>query len=174
LRIYYLTIFLKELFIEAMCILSDCQNKDKYGEFCYKHRRLTLVENNNISFSRFTNKEKDYLKGDINNTIKTLQNTGTYKIPIPLPKKKQELFVLLSQIIQGFQIYDEKDLLKIKNIQTKFRDNQKTIVDNLRGDGFVNKTLSNNDTDFFTYETRDEIADKYYLYGFLTYGLLRN
>ena len=28
--------------------------------------------------------------------------------------------------------------------------------------GFLNKQLSNNDSDFFTYDSRDEIDDKYY------------
>ena len=45
-----------------MCIVNNCNNKDKYGEYCYKHRREYLVDKdtNRIILERWTNKCSDY------------------------------------------------------------------------------------------------------------------
>ena len=55
-----------------------------------------------------------------------------------------------------------KDIQKIILLQKKIKDRGVNKLNLLRGEGFLNKKLSNNDTDFFTYDSRDEIDDKYY------------
>ena len=140
-----------------MCILNNCHNKDKYGEYCYKHRRIYLVDitTNRIILERWTNKCSDYLKDDI---LTTLNIMGCW--PDKLPKK--ELFTLLVDKINSLQTYGEKDIQKIILIQKLIRNKKKEQLNKLRGEGFSNKSLSNNDSDFFTYDSRDEIDEKYY------------
>ena len=46
-------------------ILTQCKYKSKYGDYCYKHRRLHLVENDVIKHDTFTGLSKDYLKKDM-------------------------------------------------------------------------------------------------------------
>ena len=140
-----------------MCIFTNCHNKDKYGEYCYKHRREYLVDKdtNRIILERWTNKCSDYLKEDI---LTTLNHLGSF--PNKLPKK--DLFILLVDKINPLQTYSEKDIQKIVLIQTLVRNKHTEKLNKLRGEGFSNKSLSNNDSDFFTYDSRDEIDEKYY------------
>jgi hypothetical protein len=142
-----------------MCILSECQNKDKYGEYCCKHRREYLINNNQICFEKFTDKESDYLKKDIITTIESIHHTNYEEIRF---KKKKEAFIVLQQVFQQFEKYDAKDIHKIATIQQAYQLRKEKTINHLRGEGFLDKSLSNNDTDFFTYETSDEINDKYY------------
>ena len=84
-----------------MCIITDCHNKDKYGEYCSKHKRNYLVADDIIILERFTNKSSDYLKNDI---IKTLQKTiRNYKVD--KTKKKQYFFDELKIHYQGLKNY---------------------------------------------------------------------
>ena len=140
-----------------MCIVNNCNNKDKYGEYCYKHRREYLVKENRIIVERWTNKCSDYLKKDILFTLDSFNIS--YETPIP---NKDNLFLLLTDEINNLKKYNEKDIQKIIRLQKKVKRKKENVLDSLRGPGFLNKILSNNDTDFFTYETRDEIEDKYY------------
>ena len=64
-----------------MCIVNNCNNKDKYGEYCYKHRREYLVKENRIIVERWTNKCSDYLKKDILFTLDSFNIS--YETPIP-------------------------------------------------------------------------------------------
>ena len=95
-----------------MCIFSHCNNKDKYGEYCYKHRRNYLIDSytNRIIIERWTNKCSDYLKDDI---LKNLHAFGYW----PTENNKKQLFILLSEKINALQTYNEKDLQKIIYIQ---------------------------------------------------------
>ena len=54
-----------------MCIINSCSLKEKYGEYCYKHRREYLVDinTNQIIIEKWTNKSSDYLKKDIISTL---------------------------------------------------------------------------------------------------------
>ena len=141
-----------------MCILNNCHNKAKYGEYCYKHRRNHLVDKDRIIIERWTNKCSDYLKDDIIHHLKLSYLYGSKLIN----KSKKELFILLSEKINTLQIYGVKDVQKIISIQKKFKYKKQGKLNKLRGSGLLNKRLSNNDNDFFTYDSRDEIDDKYY------------
>lgn len=155
-----------------MCILEGCNYKGKYGEYCYKHRRNYLIDSNNptsktIILNRWTNKCSDYLKQDI---IDNLRDSGYFckecttehNSTILSEKSKQELFLLLTNKINSLKKYNEKDIQRIIKLQDKIRNKKKDNLHQLRGEGYFNKSLSNNDTDFFTYDSRDEINNKYY------------
>jgi hypothetical protein len=141
-----------------MCIITECQNKAKYGEYCTKHKRNYLVSDNIIIRERFTNKSGDYLKNDI---IKTLQ-TSIKNYKIDKTKKKLYFFEELKTHYQGLKNYGNNEIEMIKRIQSIYRKHTNEKRNKLRGEGFKNKDTSNNDTDFFTYETMNEIDDKYY------------
>ena len=141
-----------------MCIITDCQNKAKYGEYCTKHKRNYLVSENIIIRERFTNKSSDYLKNHIIQTLK--KSIRNYKLI--KNKKKEVFFQELKTYYQKLQTYGNDDINKIKILQLIYRYYKSIKVNKLRGEGFLNKEKSNNETDFFTYETRDEIKDKYY------------
>ena len=153
-----------------MCILDGCNYKEKYGEYCYKHRRNYLIDSNNptsnkIIVDRWTNKCSDYLKQDIIHNLRDPSyfcNEGTNDSLILVEKSKQELFLLLTKKINSLKKYNEKDIQRIIKIQNKIRNKKCNQTDKLRGEGFIDKSLSNNDTDFFTYDSRDEIDNKYY------------
>ena len=51
---------------------SKCGRKKCYGEYCCKHKREHLVQNNFINIHNFTDKPSDYLKNDIISTLNTL------------------------------------------------------------------------------------------------------
>ena len=44
---------------------NQCKKKCMYGNYCNKHKRNYLVEDNIINYEKFTNKSSDYLKDDI-------------------------------------------------------------------------------------------------------------
>ena len=83
-----------------MCIFDGCNSKNKYGEYCYKHRSNYLCKDKCIIIEKFTNKESDYLKNDIINTILKIDS----KTPTITTKSKKDLFKLLSNIIDGFRM----------------------------------------------------------------------
>ena len=155
-----------------MCIFEECNYKEKYGGYCYKHRRNYLIDNNNpssntIIVDHWTGKCSDYLKQDIIDNLCgpwyfwTEGTTAEDSITL-VDKSKQDLFLLLTKKITSLQKYNEKDIQKIILLQKKIKDRGVNKLNLLRGEGFLNKKLSNNDTDFFTYDSRDEIDDKYY------------
>ena len=155
-----------------MCILDGCNHKKKYGEYCYKHRRNFLIDNTKhpskaIRIDRWTNKCSDYLRKDIIDNLcdpwYVYTDGTTTEDGITLENKgKQELFLLLTKKINSLKKYNEKDIQTIIRLQTKIKNKKKNKLNQFRGEGFLNKKISNNDSDFFTYDTWDEIDDKYY------------
>jgi len=142
-----------------MCILKDCHNKDKYGEYCTKHRRRYLLSCDQINALKFTNKESDYLKKDIITTIEAIHGANYLGVR---NTKKKDAFLILQEVFSELKKYDEKDMDIIVKIQKKYKLRVENEINKLRGEGFVDKKKCNNDIDFFTYETRDEIKNKYY------------
>ena len=127
-----------------------------YGNYCKKHKREHLVTNKFIIINNFTGKSSDYLKDDILYTINTIDNKKYNRL-----LKKDELFQILSSKINKLNHYTN-NVESIKKIQSHFKKkyNDKNI--RLRGQGFIDRKLCNNNEDFFTYETVNEIDDKYF------------
>ena len=144
-----------------MCILSSCHLKGNksYGDYCKKHRNNYLVNNGIIVFERFTSKESDYLKKDIINTIEHFNIMDKKDLK---SKKKKEVFFLLALLFKNLNFYDENDIKQIVKIQRLIKKKNKKKIDFLRGNGFTDHKLCNNDTDFFSFETVDELDEKYF------------
>lgn len=152
-----------------MCKKEGCQNKikkDIYGGYCYKHRNEYITYGGIILFDRFTGKHSDYLKKDILKTLdvlvkgngwKNIKKEYTYNIlneyysdnPITIP----------STVLFTRNFLTIKNIKFLKGIQRNFSNFKKNL---LRGEGYKDKTKCNNETDFFTYDTINEIDAKYF------------
>jgi hypothetical protein len=141
-----------------MCIFDGCNSKNKYGEYCYKHRINYLCKDKCIIIENFTNKESDYLKNDIINTILKIDP----KTPTITSKSKKDLFKMLSNIVDDFKKYETKDIDIIVKLQKKIKRRIDNKVNILRGPGFKNHKICNNDTDFYSYDSIDDINQKYF------------
>jgi len=135
---------------------SICGKKKCYGEFCCKHRREYLVQNDFIIINKFTDKSSDYLKDDILSTLNQIDKKK-YKKSL----KKDILFNVLSSKINRLNHYTNNSE-KIQKIQFRYKEKYKKQQSLIRGEGFLNKKSCNNTEDFFTYENVDEISDKYF------------
>tara|TARA_B110000046_G_scaffold185591_1_gene227954 strand:- start:2328 stop:3359 length:1032 start_codon:yes stop_codon:yes gene_type:complete len=137
---------------------NQCKKKCMYGNYCNKHKKNYLVKDNIIIYERFTNKSSDYLKGDILSTLK-IKDKKHY-LTLEKNKKKEYYFDAIVNFIDSFKKYNEKDIIKIQsNIRRKNMNNNT----NLRGKGYFNRKLCNNDEDFFTYEPKENIEDIYFI-----------
>lgn len=136
-----------------MCNINNCNQKKKYGNYCYKHRDKYLLNSNNmINFNKFTYKIKDYKVIDIKKTLKF------YNINIK-NKKKNELYeILLDILIKNIDIKKINKIIKIQSHIRKFITNIKL----LKGIGFYNKKICKNDEDFYNFVNINEIEDKYF------------
>jgi len=136
-----------------MCL--KCNHKNKYGEYCYKHRRDFLCDEDDIIIHKnFTKKENDYLKKDIITTLKKLNISVT-------TGSKHELFIILLNVYLKLQEY-QKNINQIIYIQNEYRSKRNKKFNILRGEGYNDRKKCNNEMDFYTYETYDEINDKYF------------
>ena len=133
-----------------------CRKNKCYGNYCNKHKREYLVQNNFIIINNFTYKSSDYLKDDILFTINTIDKQK-YKKSL----KKGLLFDILTIKISKYKHYTS-NAESIILVQLHYKEKYKQRNSNLRGEGFIDRKSCNNNEDFFTYETVDEIDDKYF------------
>ena len=142
-------------------LLCNHKGKGKYGGYCYKHRRNYLVNDHQlIDRTKFTGQCSDYLKKDIIYTISRITNN----IPVKdISTNKQDLFKVLVVMFHRLQSFHEKETLsKIIYIQRFYKQRSIYLYQELRGEGFLHPNVCNNETDFFTYETHQEIDPKYF------------
>ena len=150
-----------------MCLFSVNQElcngcgKVKYGGYCYKHRRNYLVnDKQTIEFNHFTSQSSDYLKKDIVKTISMITGTNPIK---EISSKKGELFKELVSLYTNLHRYSHlENLQKVVKIQRYYKQKNIQLFGTLRGEGFKNPLKCQNDTDFFTYETYNELDPKYF------------
>ena len=141
-----------------MCEYIDgkqCSLKKCYGNYCKKHKRSYLLDkNNNIIFDRFTFKESDYLKNDIIKILKNNRFTCNNKF------KKSYYFEEIVNLINSLKHHNPEFIIKI---QKSFR--RKVLQNNikLRGMGFSNREICNNNEDFYTYDDKENIDDSYFI-----------
>ena len=108
---YYLNIFFNEILIR-MCIIENCNFVEKYGNYCYKHRRNYLIDSSErIILEHWTNKCSDYLKKDIIDNICDSCFGVCLHGELLADKRKEELFVLLANKINSLK----SDLIKFIN-----------------------------------------------------------
>ena len=162
-----------------MCKIKDCNRVGckKYGGYCSKHRREYLIHDDLIIYERFTKKESDYLKKDIQNTMKYILNIKSMeyknvvdKDKLPYEGNKTDIFWKLKILLYNIDEIDSDKKKRIRYLNTESIELIKKIQNNfrkkknifLRGIGYIDKKQCNNDSDFFTYEKINEINDKYF------------
>ena len=126
--------------------LNICNQKSRYGNFCYKHRRNYLIDENNLIIeNRFTNKFSDYL-------LKDLQYYYIHNLDSKFNKKstKKEIFNLISKSIQSGkrEKINESNIIIIQRLIKKY-------LLSLR-------SRCNNDEDFYTFEELIKIEPNYF------------
>ena len=137
---------------------NQCKKKCMYGNYCNKHKKNYLVKDNIIIYERFTKKSSDYLKCDILSTLK-IKNKKHYAT-LEKNKKKEYYFDAIVHFIESFKKYNDKDIINIQSIIRRKNINNNT---KLRGKGYLNRKLCNNEEDFFTYESKEDIEDNYFI-----------
>jgi hypothetical protein len=163
-----------------MCLIEQCNSKEKYGGYCFKHRKNYLCSDGIILYERFTNKESDYLKVDIVRTVSLPSlrpHFLNWKKAVGFSKK--DLFIILSHLLESFKKYDDKDIKHIIRLQIRIRDKTNYELNKLRGPGFIDNKLCNNDTDFYSFDLINDINDKYFysykdLNGFIWFFDIRS
>mgnify|MGYP001253481291 CR=1 FL=1 len=171
----------KLLFINQQC----CKNK-KNEYFCTIHSKskdilridepLPKKYKKYVDFNYyFENQEKCFKKNSI---LELLNTCRFYKLPLPhsLNKNsKQELINKIKKIFDILKDYNQKkNLKKVIKIQLSVKKYLKKKNIKLRGPGFIDRNICNNQEDFLTFESIKEIPDKYFfsfkddkfIYGF--------
>lgn len=123
-----------------------CRGIKKYGDYCYKHRRNHLIdEDNYIIHENFTNVEKDYLLKDLKynyNHILKCKNNKKEK------RNKWFYFKEISDHINHLNNYDKTKIKLIQKIYKKHLHNK--------------YTRCNNSEDFYTFDPIKSIPFKYF------------
>ena len=141
-----------------MCEFVDnntkCCKKNKYGEYCWKHRENYLLDNKKIIYDRFTFKDSDYTKEIL------LLNLKFNNIICKNNEKKKDLFDKYVNFINMLKKYNTDDIIKIqKYYKSKFNKR----VENIRGEGYNNRLKCSNSEDFFTFDPCDKINSLYFI-----------
>lgn len=126
--------------MKVKCFHSECKMNSKYGNYCFKHRNLYLLdENSNILINKFTNKIEDYYKKDLKQFyVKNIGN-GISLSKVELFEKVKE-YIYLHKIIMIQSYYRGKCV----RISVKYEEK------------------CNNEEDFYTYEKLENIPKKYF------------
>ena len=125
-----------------MCIHEECKNnKEIYGKYCYKHRSNYLLNKDGcIIFERFTKKESDYLVNDLRTTLKFIDMRDIIR-----KANKHKLYTTLLQYytdkIEPYHICTSEIIC----IQRYYKQIKNKKINSLRGEGFINMKLCNND-----------------------------
>jgi hypothetical protein len=125
-----------------------CKGKCKYGNFCYKHRNIYLLNDGMISKEKFTYKISDYNLKDIKYTLSRLGN-------LDKKCKKDEYFKLL---IQLFNTNDENKIIKCQSYIRKYLVQKNKI----KGPGYYNRNICKNTEDFYFMTDINEINNIYF------------
>jgi len=129
---------------------TSCSHKRKYGEYCYKHRKLYLLDSENIiTKDVFTYLIKDYKIIDLLNTLKKLLPNRKWN-----KTKKITLFNEYVKYINGYR-HD-----KIVTIQKHSR-RWLTNFNIIKGPSYFMNNISKNDEDFYFMDNVDEINRDY-------------
>ena len=140
--------------------LINCKLKAKYGDYCYKHRRNYLIDNDGMIINdRFTGLLKDYLRDDIIKYMKVKMKKKSFI------GSKVKLFDEVTRYITILNDYNiEENKKNIIKIQSLIR--RKIIKNKL-----INKKCNNNE-DFYTFELLENIPKKYF-YSYIDKGGIR-
>jgi len=126
-----------------------------YGGYCKKHKDKFLLKEGFINLNNFTGDIKDYKLCD----LKKYCNKNISKSPSKF--KKDDYFKKIKEHYSN-QLYLQDNINYVLKIQSNIR---RFIINKnirLRGLAYLNRSLCNNDEDFYTYEIIEDIEDKYF------------
>ena len=142
-----------------MSTCTNCSSKAKvvYGGYCKNHRKEYLLDDSMILIDRFTCEMKDYTLPELKNFYK--RNLKSKKGDSKF--KKLDYFTELVTYFNSNK-YRDVNISSIIRLQSIVRRKLLTNRVRLRGTCVLNRSLCNNDEDFYTYDPKDEIEDKYF------------
>ena len=126
-----------------------------YGGYCKKHKDEFLLKEGLINLDNFTGDIKDYKLCD----LKKYCNNKISKCPSKF--KKDDYFKKIIEY-HNKQIYLQNNIKSVLKIQSNIRRFNINKNIRLRGLAYLNRKLCNNDEDFYTYESIQDIEDKYF------------
>ena len=143
------------------CIHESCKLKSKkeYGGYCWKHRHEYLLQDNLIILDRFTGNSKDYSLPQLKYFHKhVLRKTSKEKVS---KYNKSELFKVIDDYHKQIK-YCDVNILNITKFQSIVR--KKLLQNKVKHQGLasLNRKICTNDEDFYTYDPKEEIDNKYF------------
>ena len=139
---------MKCIYLDSPRFLGDCSCKynRKYGNYCYKHRRFHLLNNDTINLQRFTYKKKDYTKNDLKSTLSILY-------PFKLWNDKKD--ILYDELVKHINGLNNNKIIKIQSYIRKYLVKRNI----LRGIAYFNKDICTNTEDFYYMTKPDEVEN---------------
>ena len=126
-----------------------------YGGYCKKHKDEYLLKEGIINLDNFTGDIKDYKLCD----LKKYCNETISKCPSKFKKDDYFKKIMEYHNKQNYLQNNIKYILKIQSYVRRFTINKNI---RLRGLAYLNRSICNNDEDFYTYEPIQDIEDKYF------------
>ena len=137
-----------------------CSGKQTYGEFCKKHRKHYLLQDNVIKLDVFTCNIKDYTKVELLDYYCKYHMKKTdrkYKLT------KEGCFTAIELAYHKHKLYTSDSsvttITKAQSVIRRYLLKQRIVN---QGIGIINRKICNNDEDFYTYVPKDEIEDIYF------------
>ena len=149
------------IFIDEKMNKSICGSNQKYGSYCWKHRKNHLLDSENkLRIDNFTHVSKDYTFKEIkDHYIKFHLQKGEHKTKLT----KEKCFLVICKSRENHNHYSHPlNQKKIIIIQKLLKEKRKLKYEKERGPGFTDRKICNNDEDFYTFEELDKISDKYF------------
>ena len=126
-----------------------------YGGYCKKHKDEFLLKDEFINLDNFTGDIKDYKLCD----LKKYCNNKISKCP---SKFKKDDYFKKTMEYHNKHIYLQNNINSVLKIQSNIRRFNINKNIKLRGLAYLNRKLCNNDEDFYTYESIQDIENKYF------------
>lgn len=134
---------------------SQENSMNKYGGYCKRDKDQFLLKDGLIIIDHFTNDIKDYKLKDLKLFFTTHIKQKHTKF------KKHDYFKAISIFYEKYQAYNA-NISNIIKIQSIIR---KTLIRNTikyQGIGYYRRSICNNDEDFYSYESKEDIESVYF------------
>lgn len=140
------------------CKFQECQCSSihLYGGYCKKHKNNYLMKDNLILMDHFTCNIKDYSLKDLKYFyIRNISHKKHSKF------KKGDFFKAICNLYSSNNLHIA-NISKIIRLQSYIR--KKLILSKIKYQGLavLNRNLCNNDEDFYTYESKNDIESKFF------------
>ena len=107
------------------CCMIDCKFKKRYENYCWRHRKYYLVDENDIIlYDRFTGEKRDYTKKQLCNTYKKLTNNKNTN------KDKDFYFDFIELNHRINEKYNDYDIKIITSMQKNLREKCERVKKN--------------------------------------------